>query len=55
MTLKKVLYCTRVHITGSWKKAFMMRPLSLFQSPGAFRWLRAGRFIRSVAWVCVEL
>ena len=27
MTLKKVLYRTRVHITGSWKKALMMHPL----------------------------
>jgi len=27
MTLKKVLYRTRVHITGSWKKAWMMHPL----------------------------
>src|SRR6266404_8035188 len=27
MTLKKVLYPTRVNITGGWKKAFMMRPL----------------------------
>ena len=27
MTLKKVLYRTRVHITDSWKKAFVMRPL----------------------------
>ena len=28
MTLKKVLYCTRLHITGSWKKALMMHSLS---------------------------
>ena len=27
MTLKKVLYRTRVRITDSWKKAFMMHPL----------------------------
>jgi hypothetical protein len=27
MTLKKVLYRTRVHITRSWKKALMMHPL----------------------------
>jgi hypothetical protein len=27
MTLKKVLYPTRVNLTGGWKKAFMMRPL----------------------------
>jgi len=27
MTLKKMLYRTRVRITDSWKKAFMMRPL----------------------------
>src|SRR5882762_4440109 len=27
MTFKKVLYPTRVNITGGWKKAFMMRPL----------------------------
>src|SRR6202047_510373 len=27
MTLKKVLYPTRVNITGGWRKAFMMRPL----------------------------
>jgi hypothetical protein len=27
MTLKKVLYPTRVSLTGGWKKAFMMRPL----------------------------
>jgi hypothetical protein len=27
MTLKKMLYCTRVDITDSWKKAFMMRSL----------------------------
>src|SRR5580693_1785169 len=27
MTLEKVLYPTRVHITGSWKKVLMMRPL----------------------------
>jgi hypothetical protein len=27
MTLKKVLYRTRVHITDSWKKAFVMLPL----------------------------
>jgi hypothetical protein len=27
MTLKKVLYPTRVNITGGWKKTFMMRPL----------------------------
>src|SRR5713101_1609630 len=27
MTLNKVLYRTRVHITGSWKKALMMHPL----------------------------
>ncbi len=27
MTLKKVLYRTRVHITGSWTKALMMHPL----------------------------
>jgi preprotein translocase subunit YajC len=27
MTLKKVLYRTRVRITNSWKKAFMMHPL----------------------------
>ena len=27
MTLKKVLYRTRVHIAGSWKKALMMHPL----------------------------
>jgi hypothetical protein len=27
MTLEKVLYPTRVHITGGWKKVLMMRPL----------------------------
>src|SRR6266404_2564848 len=27
MTLNKVLYRTRVHITGSWKKSLMMHPL----------------------------
>jgi len=27
MSLKKVLYRTRVRITDSWKKAFMMHPL----------------------------
>jgi len=27
MTLKKVLYRTRVRITDSWKEAFMMQPL----------------------------
>jgi len=27
MTLQKVLYRTRVRITDSWKKAFMMHPL----------------------------
>jgi len=27
MTLRKVLYRTRVRITDSWKKAFMMHPL----------------------------
>jgi len=27
MTLKKLLYRTRVHITRSWKKALMMHPL----------------------------
>src|SRR6185312_14533276 len=27
MTLKKVLYRTRVRITDSWKKVFVMRPL----------------------------
>jgi len=27
MTLKKVLYRTRVHITGSWRNALMMHPL----------------------------
>ena len=28
MTLKKVLYPTRVHITGAWKNVLMMHPLS---------------------------
>src|SRR5882762_4908998 len=28
MTLKKVLYPTRVHITGAWKNLLMMHPLS---------------------------
>src|SRR6266550_3150665 len=27
MTLEKMLYPTRVHITGGWKKVLMMRPL----------------------------
>jgi len=27
MTLRKVLYRTRVRITDSWKKAFIMHPL----------------------------
>jgi len=27
MTLEKVLYPTRVHITGGWKKVLMMSPL----------------------------
>jgi hypothetical protein len=27
MTLDKMLYATRVHITGGWKKVLMMRPL----------------------------
>src|SRR5438132_10220349 len=27
MTLEKVLYPTRVHITGGWKKVLMMHPL----------------------------
>ena len=28
MTLKKVLYRTRVRITDSWKEAFLMQPLA---------------------------
>jgi hypothetical protein len=28
MTLEKVLYLTKVHITGGWKNVLMMRPLS---------------------------
>jgi len=30
MTLEKVLYPTRVHISGGWKKVLMMRPLLRF-------------------------
>src|ERR1700731_2227802 len=50
MTLKKVLYRTRVRITGSWKKALMMHPLL----PVVFISLLAAQATPNTVWAQVK-
>jgi hypothetical protein len=50
MTLKKVLYRTRVRITGSWKKALMLHPLL----PVVFISLLAAQATPNIVWAQVK-
>jgi hypothetical protein len=50
MTIEKVLYRTRVHITGGWKNVLMMHPLSRI----VFISLLAAQATPSTVWAQVQ-